>query len=586
MTATVRDWQTAGVDIAVELATAGDLFYGYTQQAYPFQTGGPGGAPLGWTQTVSAGTATTDFNWTTQDAVFSLSTKNIVGTFQYAEIQLIVSVLPSRKYQLLAQQRRIEGYPVTSAYQIRLDVFTGGSWQQKFVADTKAGDNWSPVALTSSIAIPADCTQARICLRARGTDPSALFGTQFTNVFMMLESTTPTPFVWRDITCDVRELAVRYGREKFTNRYDVSTLEVGLLNDSGDYTFRDPHPLNLAPGSVVRVTATHNTITYPLAFHVVDTMIEDYTLDGHALAVWHCLDPTSTYADKNTGAGQSVTRTSGARVGELLDQVGYITRTLDTGQFITQSIEGSNQPIRDSIGVTADSEGGAFFAGRDGSMVYKDRTWPTVDVNLSQVTANLSAFPHSRGPLPPAVDQVPDRPGAPTICVAELVTDWSMDRVVNIVHLANANGSQQTFIDTTSLKTYGPRTYQRNDFVLAPVATPNLAVRANDIMAGYAKPVLRVNGTEFNATAAGSWPWVLAVFLNWLVRVWYTHPTAGWGYEVTTHIQSVQHRITPDDWTVRLSVDQPYTFVPFQRSDVGWDAGRWDSAKWDETVLT
>jgi hypothetical protein len=219
-------------------------------------------------------------------------------------------------------------------------------------------------------------------------------------------------------------------------------------------------------------------------------------------------------------------------------------------------------------------------------MVYKDRRWLTVDPNLYQVTANLSAFPNSRGPLPPPVDGIADQPGAPTVCISELATDWSMDRVVNIVHLANAHGSQQSFVDTTSLKTYGPHTYQRLDFVLSPTATPNLATRANDLMSGYATPLLRVNQVQFSPALAEAWPWTLAVFLNWLVRVWYTHPRNGWGYEVVTHVQSVQHTITPTDWTVRLSVDQPSTFVAFQRSEVGWDAGRWDQNRWDEVVLT
>ena len=180
----------------------------------------------------------------------------------------------------------------------------------------------------------------------------------------------------------------------------------------------------------------------------------------------------------------------------------------------------------------------------------------------------------------PIVDDTPTAPGAPLICTRELVTDWSLARVVNLVTLAKAGGNAQTFEDKTSQKQYGPHTYQRLDFVLENDS--DLPIRAADIMSNYTDPVLRVNSVAYAPGVSGAWEWTLGVFLNWLVRVWYSHPTEFWGFAVCVHIQSVEHRITPDDWYTTLTVDLPESFTEVVWAPTsGWDAGIWDEALWD-----
>jgi len=273
---------------------------------------------------------------------------------------------------------------------------------------------------------------------------------------------------------------------------------------------------------------------------------------------------------------------SGARINTLLDIVGYFVRSVDVGQFQQQPIIGSGRSARDEIGVGSDSEGGAVFGDRDGKYVYHDRTWYANDPRLNQVQAEFMAtiWEDSFGPVDPvAVD-----PNAPRICTNELATDWSLAYVINIVTLANRGGNQQTFSDQTSVQNHGPQTHSRTDFL--NVSSSTLATRANDYLTGNADPELRLTALTYRANLLDDKGWIftLSVFLGWMVRTTFQHLDENWGWQIVTHIQSVEHRISPTDWSVSFALDQPTSFnqYEFLPSNYGWDQGKWDVDLWDQ----
>jgi hypothetical protein len=99
---------------------------------------------------------------------------------------------------------------------------------------------------------------------------------------------------------------------------------------------------------------------------------------------------------------------------------------------------------------------------------------------------------------------------------------------------------------------------------------------------GSIVPMVPAVPPVWNPPESTAWPWTLGVFLNWLVRVWYTHPVHFWGYAVCLHVQSIEHRITPDDWFTMLAVDRPESFTELLWASNGWDTGLWDEALWDQ----
>jgi len=594
MPTSIRDWQKHGVTLKVELATSGSLIVGNNETKIPFNTGGSYGAPVGWrpgqwnqsTDDIYAGSETL-YNHTTSAGVYSCSAKNATPpTGRWAGIwsdpTWVWPVTPGHRYQIGVQARQMAGKAQSLHQEIMMVAASAaGPWVDYIdPATAYASTEWEDISYTGP-AMPADKTVARLMLVCSYPSVSVSeFGVQWQGLYMRELDLEAPPLTWVDITCDVQAMNVRYGRERFTNRYDVSTMQLDMLNTSGKYTYHQNHPLNLAPGRQVRVTATYEGIEYPLAFHVLDSLTDGYSIDGHVISRWSLTDPTAILSNKTTASSVLAfgSQKAGGRINTILDQIGYLPRLIDEGNFYMQHIVASGRSLRDEAGITADSEGGNFFADRLGNVVYKDRDWQAEDSNLNTVTADLVGQPHW-GDMP-QVDEIPTDPEAPLICFNELQTGWSLDRVINIVSLANVNGTVQEFVDEASMKKYGPFTYTRHDFV---TNSTNLPIRAADIMTGYADPVLRVNSVAYAPGVSGAWEWTLAAFLNWMVRVWYSHPTEDWGYAVCVHIQSIEHRISPKDWLTTLVVDLPASFRELEWSDHGWDMDEWDGTLWDQT---
>ncbi|MET0466480.1 MAG: hypothetical protein ABW007_25200, partial [Chitinophagaceae bacterium] len=55
---------------------------------------------------------------------------------------------------------------------------------------------------------------------------------------------------------------------------------------------------------------------------------------------------------------------------------------------------------------------------------------------------------------------------------------------------------------------------------------------------------------------------------------------------VASHIQQIQHSITPHDWQVSLLLDDAESFNRWDDAPAGtgWDEGIWDEARWDGAV--
>lgn len=565
---TVQDWQSHGVTVKVELSTAGELVPARTRTDLPFTTGGVGGAPVGWTaQEYNGSTANNaKYNFTTASGVFSVSAAVMPTDYTQAGIQSqnLGSLKFNTAYQIACRMRLMEG-KAPSKIVINLQWNNGGTWTG--VASSISMDaptDWTPVLLYISPIAGTGTFQYRLNLFGGNDDyvgqvqaPFGLWGVQWTELAVLEIANAPAPMVWRDITCDVRALTIRHGREKFTERYDVGTMRVDVLNDDGEYAYREPHPFNFRPGRVVRVTAKWNAITFNMAYMTIQSIQNLYTLDGHALSSWNCMDVSTVLSNIPVAQGYSGTAVSGIRVQWIIDQCGYPLRRLENN-WIMQGIFAGPQSLRDEIGITADSEGSFFYADRDGYITYRIRTWPDRDIAQHQIMAELLARP-SEYDLMPADGEFVTNVAAPLICCNSLDNDWSDARIINIVSLANRGSTAQIFTDPPSITAYGPFTYQRHDFVIWQDSY--LATRANDYLSRYKDAQFRVNRVTYNPAAnPDSWEFTLGVWLNWLVRVWYAHPENLWGYAIITHVQSVEHNITPDRWSTLLTIDDVESF--------------------------
>lgn len=590
------------IQVKVELSTAGDLIANSLPVAYPFVAGGTQGAPVGWILKSSGDTGS---NITTNTGLDRFSMSMPAGTTAnigiYWRWALNIPVTQGHSYRVAVSVRAMDNYR-PGRYGFDLWWAKDGVTQGNVLNSTwdVAPANWTDMSANAGgtgVTPPAGVNQLQIVLAAGSNIETTTqgWGTQFNNLFVVdQDNQPPPPITWLDISCDLKSLTYRYGREKFTNRYDVGAGSLVLDNNLGQYTFHTNHPLNLRPGRLIRANAIlTGKGTFPLYFGLIDSLADGYSLDGRAITTMQLVDPSQLAATVDTpqlGNNDFYTWDSYTRVNNLLTVVGYASKAVDSGGWFMQIPQDSGRSIREEIGVTGDSEGGNFYAERDGRVIYHNRGWATSDSHLTQVQANIKATELYESGLPP-IDNIPTVPGAPTICPNALNTDWSRARVINHLELAAAGETAKIYDDKTSQRANGVQTYSRLDYVFGAKEDGLYGyrdTRANDLMAGYANPVLRVNSVSFHlndGTDVSNWVFGLSVFLNWLVRVWYSHPIHGWGYAVVTHIQSVEHRITVHDWEVTCSVDRMESFTEFvmQPSRHGWDQGQWDTNTWDQT---
>jgi len=586
-------WHDSGIDIKVELSTAGSPI-STVRTDFPFADLSGDGIPDGWAYsqttngnpeyntTSNAGVYALKCRWTgTKGSVFSMVGPKLPAapghSFQvYADLMYFDSTLPPTANGSLGfNQFDAAGVQIYSA--VMSSATPNADWQ--LLVDS----------YTTAARLQPNTVSVAPVLQANAPGPKeTLAGMQWRNAYVIDIDTAAPDYKWKDITCDVQNLSIRSGREKYTERYDIGALSVSVANRDGEYRYANPHPFNLRPGRLLRVTATYAGVTYPLAYCVLDSIHDEFDIEGRQVTTLVGYDVTSMAANQatptiqgNTGyAGGYTFRKSGDRIIALLDTFGWPTtlRTVDAGVFEQQYISASGRSIRDEMGITSDSEGGNMFAERDGRIVYRDRNWAANDSHVNSATANFDLA--RRGSPPPMDDLVPTLPTAPLVHPNELQTDWNQSRVINQVSLANSGNTARVYANSDSQREYGVKSYQRFDFVNH--LSKDNDYRGADYLSRYADAVLRLNSIAYNLEVnSAAIVWTLSAYLNWLIRVRYEHPYEDWGWQITTHIQAIEHVITPRGWHVNLSVDDPLSYIDTNVTN-GWDLSNWDEALWDE----
>lgn len=595
----VKSWQGGDLSIKVYTSTSGDAIQYGTRTQYPFEAGGPDGIPLGWLPKFYVATDFSKVNVTTQYGRFSLSAKdpNDFPTNWNWGIKKTFPTKPGYRYQIEIQAQTMEGKAVGTRFinVVAYDV-NGNSNGSVFASRTPSQTSWEQIANGTDF-LSGATAYIEVSL-SMGWDTSVNtppkdgnVGVQWQSLSINEQPPTPPQPTWNEVTCDVQSIGIRYGREKFTNRYEVGSFSVSVLNTDGEFSYQDYPPNNLRPGRYIKGVMLYKTTQeWPLFYGIIDSLQDGYRMDGHAVTIIQALDPSTLLSNiqvPTVSYRVDSTYTAGSwRINALLRAAGWFSDrqyAASSDPFIQQAIIANGRSVRDECGLIADSEGGLFYADPRGWMMYYGRGY--TNTLRTKVQAELLAMPYDGEPLEP-VDSIPDGTKKLVICVNGLSTSWSRDRIINDLQLANQGGSAFSFEDMASQSAYGPYTYQRLDFVNDRNHPEYLTKRADDIMTGYTDPVLRVNQVSFKLTDK-EWPWLRDVFLDHLVRVRYQNLKEGWGYAVVTHIQGFEHRITPDDWEMSVTLDQPESFRWWDRETKygnGWDQGMWDQNIWDESA--
>ena len=397
-------YREEGVTLKLYVSESGDFVSVGTRTDYPFNPGGTYGVPAGFTPYLPNGNLDMSIS-TSSLGRFSISngsTTDAKGNYVYGA-RLSFPIVKDTRYIMNLQAQVMEGKQ--AAKRMIVQANSGSSWGTTLTAVTP----WEDMALYGNFEAANDTMT--VTFGATNQDATVFnWGVQFQHLSITAIPLHPPVPVWHEVTCEVKSLQTRWGRERVTNRYDVGTASIGILNDDGEFTYRLNHPWGLRPGRFVKVEAqvAGYAGTYPVYYGIIDGFTDSYTLDGHALQVMNCVDISSLLSNMTVPSmsDPSIIVYSGTRWKQVLNGVGWHPdQTIyDTGIFGQQGIVNNGRTVRDELGLGADSEGSYFFADRSGNLVYRARDWTTWEPNGNTVQAELLAEPEGEPSISHAVE--------------------------------------------------------------------------------------------------------------------------------------------------------------------------------------
>lgn len=371
--------------------------------------------------------------------------------------------------------------------------------------------------------------------------------------------------LWADVTCDVQHLSIRRGVDYSTNRFPTSSAQLSASNASGWATTPLPDHLATAPGTPLRFIAGATGQT-PVAIWqgYIDEMRPGYDAQAQPDVRIDAVDALSQLAGYDgleqtpVGAGEL----SGARIHRLLNMIGWPTawRDVQVGQVPMQATNLARN-LADEAGVTADSEGGALFASRDGKIVFRDRDWWRTTPTPATITI---------GNVDPGTGIV--------VCPVGWELSHGLEDIVSIVSLSRVGGTVHQYQDTTARSLYGPQGYRRFDLICQDEA--QLDVLGGRILAVRARSGPRVRAVTLSVAADHRAAQLIGT-VDYATRVRAVHVDAdGTVFDQVMLVTQVAHDVTPTEWTIRLGLESAAPYSPAQP----WGVARWGIDRWSVAV--
>jgi hypothetical protein len=198
-----------------------------------------------------------------------------------------------------------------------------------------------------------------------------------------------SPAITVDVSSQVDSVKTNRGRTALADVFQTGTMSLRIIDQNGDFNPMNPSSpyYNLLnPMRKVQITATYNTVTYPVfagyitsystttpkdVGDVVYTTIQ--AVDGFRLAQNAQI---STVTDATAG------QTTGTRIGKILNAIGWPTgmRDIDTGQTTVQVDPGTNRTGLSALQNIESTEYGALYMDKLGNFTFQDRLLTSASV--------------------------------------------------------------------------------------------------------------------------------------------------------------------------------------------------------------
>lgn len=375
------------------------------------------------------------------------------------------------------------------------------------------------------------------------------------------------PATWTDVTAYVREVTIRRGRQFELDRVETGHCEVKLDNRDRrfDPMHTGPYYPNVKPTRRIRVKATWSGTTYYLFAGYIESWPSEWPGMVDAIVSVTALDGFSLLAQAKVTVSLPVQATRD-RVNQVLSEAAWTLgncwvlgsdtggvlgtttvlapngdRLLDTGLATVDAADLDSVEALSHLHEVELVERGICYVDGQGRFVFRNRHW------LVDTVTSLATFGDAAGELP----------------YAGLEPSYGIERVINEANVSANDGTKASVSDATSKFDHFRRNKDEQSLPIGANTAMETQAMATWLVRRYKAPQLRFHSIEpMGMRDSSIWPHALGADLGYRITVKRRPPGGGAAIVQDCHVESIQHRIKPEEWHVvwELSPADPVVY--------------------------
>jgi hypothetical protein len=199
-----------------------------------------------------------------------------------------------------------------------------------------------------------------------------------------------------DVSNQVNRVVTSRGRNALSDQFQTGELTLRIVDQNGDFNPQNttgPYYNLLTPMRKVQITATFNSVTYPIFSGFITSYVTTYPKDAEEVAYTEikAVDAfrLAQVAQISTVVDSTAGQLSGTRINKILDEIDWPTsqRDIDAGLTTMQADPGTNRTGLQALTTVATSEYGALYVNASGSFTFQDRS-----VTVSSIGVTPTVF--------------------------------------------------------------------------------------------------------------------------------------------------------------------------------------------------
>jgi len=185
-----------------------------------------------------------------------------------------------------------------------------------------------------------------------------------------------------DVSNQVNRIETKRGRNALIDQFQTGTLTLRIVDQNGDFNPQNPsspYYTFLTPMKKVQITATYNSVTYPIFSGFITSYVTTYPREAEDVA-YTTIQAVDAFrlaynAQISTVTGATAGDLSGTRINQILDEIDWplSQRDIDAGLTTLQADPGTNRTALQALQIATESEYGAIYVDADNNFVFQDR---------------------------------------------------------------------------------------------------------------------------------------------------------------------------------------------------------------------